>query len=166
MHRSSACWVVEEKVKLPITTKARTLSYTNVYSWFSVVRLHDSSNLFISLVLWNGRPLVGHVLSIQTNPMRRLKALSAFWRAATACVCVQAHIVHFVFCFTLLLVFSHLVTSDSSQPHGLQHARLLCPSPSPWFTLHTAFCFNVLFSLRLSLLHLLWAFNVLLCSNQ
>ena len=26
--------------------------------------------------------------------------------------------------------FSHSVVSDSSQPHGLQHARLPCPSPS------------------------------------
>jgi len=28
----------------------------------------------------------------------------------------------------LLLLFSHQVMSDSSQPHGLQHARLPCPS--------------------------------------
>ena len=27
--------------------------------------------------------------------------------------------------------FSHLVMSDSLQPHGLQHARLSCPSPAP-----------------------------------
>ena len=26
---------------------------------------------------------------------------------------------------------SHSVMSDSSRPHGLQHARLLCPSPTP-----------------------------------
>ena len=31
----------------------------------------------------------------------------------------------------LLLLFSHWVTSDSLWPHGLQHARLPCPSPSP-----------------------------------
>ena len=31
----------------------------------------------------------------------------------------------------LLLLFSHQVVSDSLQPHGLQHARLSCPSPSP-----------------------------------
>ena len=28
--------------------------------------------------------------------------------------------------------FSHSVMSDSSQPYGLQHARLPCPSPTPW----------------------------------
>ena len=28
-------------------------------------------------------------------------------------------------------LFSHSVVSDSLQPHGLQHARLSCPSPSP-----------------------------------
>ena len=31
----------------------------------------------------------------------------------------------------LLLLFSHSVMSDSLQPHGLQHARLSCPSPFP-----------------------------------
>ena len=31
----------------------------------------------------------------------------------------------------LLLLFSHQVMSDSSQPYGLQHASLPCPSPSP-----------------------------------
>ena len=28
--------------------------------------------------------------------------------------------------------FSHSVVSDSFWPHGLQHARLPCPSPIPW----------------------------------
>ena len=32
----------------------------------------------------------------------------------------------------LLLFFSHQVVSDSLRPHGLQHARLFCPSLSPW----------------------------------
>jgi len=31
----------------------------------------------------------------------------------------------------LLLLFSYQVMSDSSWPHGLQHSRLPCPSPSP-----------------------------------
>ena len=31
----------------------------------------------------------------------------------------------------LLFLFSHSVMSDSLQPHGLQHARLPCPSLSP-----------------------------------
>ena len=33
--------------------------------------------------------------------------------------------------FGFLLLFSCLVMSDSLRPHGLQHARLSCPSPSP-----------------------------------
>ena len=37
---------------------------------------------------------------------------------------------HFAWC-ALLLLFGRLVMSDSLRPHGLQHARLLCPSPSP-----------------------------------
>ena len=31
----------------------------------------------------------------------------------------------------VLVLFSHSVMSDSLQPHGLQHIRLPCPSPSP-----------------------------------
>ena len=31
----------------------------------------------------------------------------------------------------LFLLFSHSVVSDSLRPHGLQHSRLPCPSPSP-----------------------------------
>ena len=30
-----------------------------------------------------------------------------------------------------LLLFSHSVMSNSLQPHGMQHTRLPCPSPSP-----------------------------------
>ena len=33
----------------------------------------------------------------------------------------------------LSVQFSHSVPSDSLQPHGLQHARPLCPSPTPGF---------------------------------
>ena len=32
---------------------------------------------------------------------------------------------------SLSVQFSHSVVSDSLQPHGLQHARLPCPSPTP-----------------------------------
>ena len=34
-------------------------------------------------------------------------------------------------CRKLLLLFSHSVVSDFLQPHGLQHARLPCPSLTP-----------------------------------
>ena len=33
--------------------------------------------------------------------------------------------------FLASIQFSRLVISDSLQPHGLQHARLPCPSPTP-----------------------------------
>ena len=32
---------------------------------------------------------------------------------------------------SMIVVFSHQVVSHSSQPRGLQHARLPCPSPAP-----------------------------------
>ena len=42
---------------------------------------------------------------------------------AHACTCTQQ--------WTWLLLFSCSVLSDSLRPHGLQHARLPCPSPTP-----------------------------------
>ena len=36
-----------------------------------------------------------------------------------------------------LLLFSHSVMSDSLWPHGLQHTRLPCPSPSPGACSHS-----------------------------
>ena len=37
-----------------------------------------------------------------------------------------------LFAFLFLLFFSHSITSNSLQPHGLQHARLPCHLLSPW----------------------------------
>ena len=34
-------------------------------------------------------------------------------------------------CFIHSVQFSHSVMTDSLRPHGLQHARLPCPSPTP-----------------------------------
>ena len=35
-----------------------------------------------------------------------------------------------------LLLFSHSVVSDSLRPHGMQHSRLPCRSPSPQIHIH------------------------------
>ena len=43
---------------------------------------------------------------------------------------ILTHVSHSLAVLNLLL-FSCSVMSDSLQPHGLQHARLPCPSPSP-----------------------------------
>ena len=45
------------------------------------------------------------------------------------CVCVCVYL-------CLWLLFSHKLVSNSLELHGLQHARLPCPSLSPWV------CFN------------------------
>ena len=39
--------------------------------------------------------------------------------------------------YPLLLLFSRSVMADSLQPHGLQHARVPCPSPSPGVCLNS-----------------------------
>ena len=41
-------------------------------------------------------------------------------------------VTHFnILCTYSCVLFSHSVVSDSLWPHGLQHARLPCPSPTP-----------------------------------
>ena len=49
-----------------------------------------------------------------------------FWAFCLACS---------IFCvflsFLISIQFSHSVVSNSLRPHGLQHARLPCPSPTP-----------------------------------
>ena len=46
------------------------------------------------------------------------------------CPCVFVHI-HIFPQYMCLVHFSHSVVSDSLWPHGLQHTRPLCPSPTP-----------------------------------
>ena len=40
---------------------------------------------------------------------------------------------------TSLVQFSCSVVSDSLRPHGLQHVRLPCPSPTPWAYSHSCY---------------------------
>ena len=72
--------------------------------------------------------LRGEVCLLPAPGQRCLLALDG--TGVCVCVCVYKH-----FKITLaqnyLLLFSHSVVSDSLQSHGVQHARLLCPSPSP-----------------------------------
>ena len=76
----------------------------------------------------------------------------------------------------LLLLFSYQVMSDSTWPHGLQHTRLPCPSPSPgacpsscpfnqWC--YTAILSSVaLFSFCLQSFHRKCLFQWVSCSHQ
>ena len=58
--------------------------------------------------------------------LRRMRILFFFGRAFYRCLLGL-----------LLLLLSYSVMSDSLQPHGLQHARLPCPSPSPCVFSHS-----------------------------
>ena len=49
--------------------------------------------------------------------------------------------------------FSHSVMSNSLQPHGLQHARPPCPSPTPGSSLRLMFIESVMPSSHLILCH-------------
>ena len=47
------------------------------------------------------------------------------------CACVCVHLYTYICVNTYQYQFSHSVMSDSLQPHGVQHARPPCPSPTP-----------------------------------
>ena len=70
-----------------------------------------------------------------------------------------------------LLLFSHSVMFDSLQPHGLPHARLPCPSPSPQSLFKLMSIESVMASnhliLCLPLLLMLWVFpSIKVFSNE
>ena len=46
-------------------------------------------------------------------------------------ICYMSALVMVILCGLSSVQLSHSVVSDSLQSHGLQHARLLCPSPTP-----------------------------------
>ena len=49
----------------------------------------------------------------------------------SVCLCMHQYHTVLIKKAVFFLLFSHSVMSDSLWPHGLQHARLPCPSPSP-----------------------------------
>ena len=62
------------------------------------------------------------------SPRESMKALPPF---PMPCPTHLFHLAVPEFCPSIILSFSHSVVSDSLWPHGLQHARLPCPSLSP-----------------------------------
>ena len=49
------------------------------------------------------------------------------------CLMINGQFNHLLFSFSMIspVQFSHSVVSNSLRPHGLQHTRLPCPSPTP-----------------------------------
>ena len=71
--------------------------------------------------MWHFIELVHHMK--EPFPIAGLLSCSSFFP-------ISCKISTFTGC-SLLLLFSHSVMCDFLQPHGLWHARLPCPSPSP-----------------------------------
>ena len=90
-------------------------------------RLSDKSEHRHTYQSWYGLP------QVRTNNPRKILKIKIWQKIyrripSKAWITLQSVIVYLPY-FSLL--FSYSVMSNSSQPHGLQHARLLCPSPSP-----------------------------------
>ena len=71
---------------------------------------------------------LGYFPSTAKGLVVAVQSLSRVWLVATSRT--SAHQAP-LFSTTFWVQFSPLVTSDSLQPHGLQHARLSCSSPIP-----------------------------------
>ena len=75
-------------------------------------------------------PLLNQLHSFRrpSLPLTQARFTSTIWRFQriyTACRVVPEH------CTCSSVQFRHSVVSDSLRPHGLQHARLPCPLPTP-----------------------------------
>ena len=64
-----------------------------------------------------------------------LSCLSFYWLSTwfffTSISCIHGHTWILKQAFVSSVQFSRSVVSNSSRPHGLQHTRLPCPSPTP-----------------------------------
>ena len=97
-------------IKSRVTKKLYEYSYLNIpTSWYS-----SPSHYSLFCVL---RALHTSWWK-HTSPSVMISVISWVWK----CCLIS---------LLLLFSFSHLVVSNSLQPHGLQHARPPCPSPSP-----------------------------------
>ena len=90
-------------------------------------RLSDKSEHRHTYQSWYGLP------QVRTNNPRKILKIKIWQKIyrripSKAWITLQTVIVYLPY-FSLL--FSYSVMSNSSQSYGLQHTRLLCPSPSP-----------------------------------
>ena len=89
-----------------------------------------------SFLWWDMKPELHDILRSGMRSQLKgheFESQSGFWLSSSPGTWVQAPIWVAWFqagALSLLLLFSHSAVSNSLQPHGLQHARLPCPSPS------------------------------------
>ena len=86
-------------------------------SWFSITLTVNSYCCIINSHLVNYNKLNTNDSYLPAQHYKMLKPLNyEFWMGEFYCMWIQ---------------FSRSVVSNSLQPHGLQHARPTCPSPTP-----------------------------------
>ena len=100
-------------------------------------RMATRSSILAWRILWTEEP--GGLQSVVLQEVRHDWAINTI-DDLQCCVnfCCMAYWLSYVHIYILFLIFffssvqfSHSVVSDSLRPHGLQHARPLCPSPTP-----------------------------------
>ena len=87
--------------------------YIDIFIWIYAYIIY----IFI-YSMYMSNPIFRFILLAASSPV----TISLFSTSVTFC---------FVNKFICLVQFSHSVMSDSLWPHGLQHARSSCPSPTP-----------------------------------
>ena len=89
---------------------------------------------FVELHLYPFQPYMYSQVKRQSKPRDHFICFSSHTALRPCCQLYSVKMTVLIFCLVLLLSsvqFSHSVVSDSLQPHGLQHARPPCPSPTP-----------------------------------
>ena len=108
------------------------LHWTHQVNFPSQGQLSSSLNSFHPHIysIYNLKPLLLLVVTYSQVPGISTRALlGAVILSTTQEYLPRSNTGNVNFCYSLL--FSHSVMFDSLRPHGLQHARLPCPSPSP-----------------------------------
>ena len=100
------------------------------FGWLSSCIISDAEHL----VLWQLR--IAFVLLFPLKCVKKIYLLQlAYWKSVVFVIYLQYLPQELSWgqlpLAALSVQFSCSVMSNSSQPHGLQHARLPCPSPSP-----------------------------------
>ena len=112
----------------PVHTWQKTLSGLPGM-WFGrpFVTLIIVNKLF-EVVIWTILVTIVRLFCSEFNYYKRVVLLG--WCNTHHSFCTELVILWYFAVEIMLLLFSHSVVSDSLWPHGLQHSRLSCPSPS------------------------------------
>ena len=115
------------------------ISFTSIlylYNYIHIILYNFIYIIFIIIwlsiiyIIFNIVPILKSCATLSNDRIRRATAESSPLRFTHLWI-ITFDPICYSLAKLLLLLFSHSVVSDSLWPHGFEHARLPCPSPSP-----------------------------------